>query len=158
MEEISPENLRALESRYRATWLIIASQIVFTIILTNAVWLFAPAVENSISQQTLTTLWLVIIFLATGAFVLRRVFFRWDRLRDTTVLKGVSGLLDTLQTNAIILAVFATLLPIVGGVITVLSGSTFEVIRAEIVALIVFWINFPRKPVWRKIVAAMEKV
>ncbi len=159
MEEISPENLLALESRYRATWMIIAAQIAFTIILTVVVWLFAPAVQSStISQQTLTTLWAAIIFLAVGAFVLRRVFFRWDRIKDVTVLKGVSGLLKTLQINAIILAVFATLLPIVGAVITVLNGSTFEIIRAEIVALIVFLINFPRKPVWKKIVAAMEKV
>ena len=158
MEEISPENLAALESRYRATAIIISAQILFTIILTAAVWLLAPATENFISQQNLTTLWIAIIFLAVGAFVLRRVFFRWDRLKDVALLKGVSGLLVTLQINAIILAVFATLLPIVGCVITVLSGSTFEIIRAEIVALIVFWINFPRKSVWRKIVALMGKV
>jgi len=158
MEEISPENLAALESRYRATAIIISAQILFTIILTAAVWLLAPATENFISQQNLTTLWIAIIFLAIGAFVLRRVFFRWDRLKDVALLKGVSGLLVTLQINAIILAVFATLLPIVGCVITVLSGSTFEIIRAEIVALIVFWINFPRKSVWGKIVALMGKV
>jgi len=158
MGEISPENLAALESRYRTTTIIIGTQIVLTIILTAAVWLLAPPVESSISQQTLTTLWMVIIFLAVGAFVLRRVFFRWDRLKDIITLKGVSGLLDTLQNNAIILAVFATLLPVVGCLIAVLSGSAFEIIRAEVAALIVFLINFPRKPVWAKIVAAMEKV
>ena len=158
MEEISPEDRASLENHYRKAAMIISGQIAFTIILTVAVWLLAPKVGYSISQQTLTTLWVTIIFLAVGAFILRRVFFRWDRLKDVTVLKGVSGLLKTLQINAIILAVFATLLPIVGAVITVLSGSTFEIIRAEIVALIVFLINFPRKSVWEKIVAAMEKV
>ncbi len=158
MEEIPPEDRASLESRYRTTTVIIAAQIGFTIILTVAFWLLAPGSENSISPQTLTTLWVAIIFLAVGAFVLRRVFFRWERLKDITLRKGVSGLLKTLQLNAIILAVFATLLPIVGGVITVLSGSTFEIIRAEIVALIVFLINFPRKSVWEKIVAVMEKV
>ena len=89
---------------------------------------------------------------------MRRMFFRWDRLKDITTLKGVDGLLVTLQNNAIILAVFATLLTTVGCVITVLSGETFEAMRAEIVALIVFLINFPRKSVWTKIVASMEKV
>ncbi len=158
MNEISPDNLNALERRYRTTTLIIAAQIVFTIILTAAVWLFAPPIVNSISDKTLMTLWMLIIFLAIGAFLLRRVFFRWERFKDIALLKGVSGLLATLQVNAIILAVFATLLPIVGGVITTLTGSTFEIIRAEIVALIVFAINFPRKSVWTKIVAATEKV
>jgi len=158
MNEISSENLSLLESRYRTTAIIILAQIVFTIILTVAVWLFAPTNFKSISQQTLTTLWVVIIFLAVGAFLLRRVFFRWDRFKDIVLLQGVSELLKTLQNNAIILAVFATLLPIVGGTITVLSGSTFEIIRAEIVALIVFLINFPRRSVWKKIVAATEKI
>ena len=157
MEEISPENYRALESRYRATAMIIAAQIALTMILVIAVWLAAPA-ANSISQQTLTTLWAVIIFLAIGAFVLRRVFYRWDRLKDITLLKGVSGLLKTLQINAVVLGLFATSLTVVGCVITILSGETFEMLRAAIVALIVFLINFPRKPVWKKIVAGMEKV
>jgi len=158
MEEISPENLVALESRYRATAIIVSAQIVFTIILTIAVWLLAPTAATPISQQTLTTLWAAIIFLAVGAFVLRRMFFRWERLKDITTLRGISGLLKTLQNNAIILAVFATLLTIVGCAITFLSGETFEAVRAEIVALIVFLINFPRKSVWKKIVAGLEKV
>jgi len=158
MEEISPEDRASLENHYRKAAMIISGQIAFTIILTVVFWLLAPASENSISPQTLTTLWVVIIFLAVGAFVLRRVFFRWERLKDITLRKGVSGLLKTLQLNAIILAVFATLLSLVGCVIAVLSGSSFDIIRAEIVALIVFFINFPRKPVWERILALMGKV
>jgi hypothetical protein len=158
MKDISPENLDALDSRYRTTAIVILAQIAFTIVLTVAVCLFAPASGNSITQQTLTTLWVVIIFLAIGAFVLRRMFFRWDRLKDITLLKGISGLLGTLQSNAVLLGIMATLLAIVGSVITILNGETFEAIRAAIVALIVFAINFPRKSVWEKIVAGMEKV
>ena len=160
MDGIFPENLAALEIRYRTTATIVLGQIIFTIILTIAVLLFIPKTTetNAISQQTLTTLWAAIMFLAVGAFVLRRMFFRWDRLKDITILKGAAGLLRTLQNNAIILAVFATLLTIVGCVITVLSGEMFDVIRAEIVALIVFVINFPRKAVWSKIVTDMEKI
>jgi hypothetical protein len=74
------------------------------------------------------------------------------------LLKGVAGLLGTLQNTAIILSVFATLIAIVGCVITFLTGESFETLRAGIVALIVFLINFPRKSVWEKIVAGMEKV
>jgi len=158
MEGISPENQRALASRYNATAIIIARQIFFSIILVTAVWFFAPKADNSISQQTVRTLWVLIIFLALGAFLLRRLFFRWDRLKDVTLLKGISGLLVTLQTNAVILGFFATSLTIVGCVITILSGEVFEMLRAGFVALIVFLINFPRRAVWEKIVAGMEKV
>ena len=157
MEDISPEDRASLETRYRTTAIIVSAQIAFTIVLTVVFLLLAPTTENSISQQTLMTLWAAIIFLAVGAFVLRRVFFRWERLKAVTLLKGVSGLLKTLQVNAIILAIFATLLPIVGCLIAVLSGSGFDIIRAEIVALIVFWLNFPRKAVWAKIVALTGK-
>jgi hypothetical protein len=122
MEEIAPESLSALESRYRATAMIVSAQIVFTIILTGAVWLLAPAATNAISRQTQITLWSAMIFLAGGAFVLRRMFFRWDRLKDVALLKGITGLRRTLQNNAIILAVFATLLTVVGCVAAVLSG------------------------------------
>lgn len=158
MDEISPENLAQVESRYRATVMIVAGQIVFTLALTALTWLLAPKAESSISQQTVTTLWVAIIFLAVGAFVMRRMFFRWDRLKDITVLKGISGLLRTLQINAVILAAFATLSAIIGFVIALLTGEMFEMLRAVIVALIVFYINFPRKAVWEKIVAGMEKV
>ena len=157
MEEIARENLSALESRYRATSMIVSAQIVFTVILTGAVWLFATAGANSISRQTQITLWAAIIFLAVGAFVLRRMFFRWDRLKDIAMLKGVTGLLKTLQNNAIILAVFATLLTVIGCVVAVLSGEALEAIRAEIVSLVVFSINYPRKSVWEKIAAGLQK-
>jgi len=158
MEEIAAETLAELEKRYRTAAIIVSSQIVFTITLTVAVWLFAPMAASSITQQTLMTLWAAIIFLAVGAFVLRRMFFRWDRLKDIAVLKGVAGLIKTLQANAVLLGFLATLLTIVGCVITILSGETFEAIRAEIVALIVFVINFPRKTVWEKVVEKMQEV
>jgi len=158
MEVISAETLAELEKRYRTAAIIVSAQIVFTITLTVAVWLFAPMAASSITQQTLMTLWAAIIFLAVGAFVLRRMFFRWDRLKDIAVLKGVAGLIKTLQANAVLLGFLATLLTIVGCVITILSGETFEAIRAEIVALIVFVINFPRKTVWEKVVEKMQEV
>lgn len=158
MEDISPENLDALDKRYRATAKTVAAQIVFSVILIVAVWLFAPRTENTIEQQTRTTLWVVIIFLALGAFILRRLYYRWDRLKDVALLKGTSGLLANLQKNAVILSLFPTLLTVVGCVITILSGENFEMLRAGIVALIVFLINFPRRSVWKKIVAGLEKV
>lgn len=158
MEVISPNGQAQLDKRYRQTAMIIAAQIGLTAIFISAIWLFAPRAAGAVSPQTLTTLWVVIIFLALGAFILRRTFFRWDRLKDIALLKGIGGLLRTLQINAVILGLSAMLLAMVGGAITFLTGETFEMLRAGIVALIVFLINFPRRAVWKKIVAGMEKV
>lgn len=158
MEEVSPENLAGLERRYRITAFIVLAQIFLTIVLIVAAYFAAPLSGKSISQNSLTTLWVAIIFIAIGAFVLRRMFFRWDRLKDIALLKGISGLLATLQTNAIILGALAEAIAVAGFVIAVLGGEAFEMLRAGIVALIAFIINFPRKSVWEKIVAGMEKV
>ncbi|MGI8787554.1 MAG: hypothetical protein ACR2HG_07335 [Pyrinomonadaceae bacterium] len=158
MEEISSGNRAELEKKYRATAIIIVSQIILAVVLTILALLIAPNSADSISQQTLTTLWVAMIFIAIGAFVLRRMFFRWDRLNDIALLGGVLGVLRTLQINAIILGALAEAIAIVGFVITILSGAKFETLRAAVVALIVFLINFPRKSVWEKIVESLQKV
>lgn len=158
MEEISAENLARLDKRYRATVFIILAQIIITIILIAAVWFIPADSQNSISTQTLRTLWAAIIFVAVGTFVLRRMFFRWDRLKDITLLKGVPGLLATLQTNAIILGLMAEIVSGIGFAVAVLSGERFEMLRTGIVALIVFLINFPRRAVWEKITAKLQEV
>ena len=158
MEEISSENLAELNKRYRSTVFIVLAQIAVTIALIAAVWFVPARTQSSISQQTSTTLWMAIIFVALGTFLLRRMFFRWDRLKDIVLLKGVPGLLATLQTNAIILAAMAEIVSVTGFMIAVLSGEKFEMLRAGLVALIVFLINFPRKAVWGKVAAKLQEV
>ena len=158
MEEVSPENVVELEKRYRTTIIIFAAQILSSIVLTSAALFIKLNAENSISAETLRTLWIVIIFIAVGTFILRRFFLRWDRLHDIALLKGVEGLLRTLQANAIILSVFAETIVIIGLVITYLSGDKYEMLRAGFVALILFAINFPRKKVWEKIVMGLQEI
>jgi len=158
MSELSAENLADLEKKYQTTAIIIIAQIFTLLVLIVSVWFLAPDSQNPISQQTLILLWAAIIFVALGTFILRRLLFRWDRLKDITLLKGVSGLLKTLQVNAIILVALAETIAIFGLVIAVLSGETFEIFRAGLVSLILFWLNFPRKSVWQKIVANLQEV
>ena len=158
MNEISAENLADLEKKYRNTAIIIVAQISVLLILIASVWFLIPDSENAISQNTLFTLWAAIIFVALGTFILRRMFFRWNRLRDVTLLKGINGLLQTLQINAIILAAMAGTIAVIGLAITVLSGATIETFRAGLVSLILFTINFPRKSVWRKIAANLQEL
>ncbi len=158
MSEVFPENLAELEKNYRIAATIVVAQIFTLFVLVASVWFVAPDSQNSISQQSLIILWAAIIFVALGTFILRRLFFRWDRLKDITLLKGVSGLLKTLQSNAIILGALAETIAIIGLLIAILSGAKFEMFRAGVVSLILFLINFPRKSVWRKIVANLQEI
>jgi hypothetical protein len=158
MNEISPENLSEFEKRYRATVFIVIAQIFFTILLIAAALLIVSKIEISDPAQNLSTLWVAVVFIAIGSFVLRRLFFNWERLKNIALLKGFSGVLKSLQTSTIILGGIAELVTIIGLIITVFSGNSFDMLRAGAVALIVFLINFPRKSVWKKIITNLGNV
>lgn len=158
MAEISPENRSELEKRYRTTTIVIAFQIFTVIVLIIAAWFAAQSSNNSVSDQTLTTLWVAVLFIAVGAFLARRMLFGWERLKNIVLLKGAKGLIQTLQTNSIILGVIGEIVALMGFLITLLSGNKWEMFRAGAIALIVFLANFPRKSVWEKIVSNLEKV
>lgn len=155
MDETAPENL--LEKRYRTTATIYFAQIFSTVVIIFAAFILAKT-ENAADSNVLMPLWVAIVFTAIAAFVLRRVLTRWERLRDVKLLKGFAGLFATLQTNSIILGAMAEAIAVLGLVIAFLSGNKFDALRAGTVALVVFLMNFPRKSVWEKIAAGLEKV
>jgi hypothetical protein len=158
MSEISGENLANLEKRYRITLFIVSAQMILAMILVFLSFLMVRFGEKSDSSQDFTTFWVGILFIAIGSFVLRRLFFNWDRLRNTVILKGVPGLLTTLQTNSVILGLLAEIVAIIGFIISILSGNSSDMVRAAAISLVVFLINFPRKSVWKKILSNLEKV
>ncbi len=157
MDEIPAENYSQLDKRYRTTVIIYSVQI-FTAIILTLVSLFLLGSENAIGSNSLAAFWVAIIFIAVGTFVLRRRLLQWERLKNIKLLKGVLGLFATLQSNTIILGALAGLIAIIGLFVTVLSGVKADMLRAGAVSLIVFFINFPRKSVWEKIVGSLEKV
>src|SRR4051812_2866852 len=122
MKEISNENLTELEKRYRTTFFIILAQIFVVLILVLVSWFGVFRVETNLIDQDFTTLWVAVLFIAVGTFILRRMFFNWERLKNIAILKGVSGLLRTLQRNSVILGTFALTVAVVGFLISVFSG------------------------------------
>lgn len=158
MDEISAGNLAELEKRYRTTVFIVLAQILVTLILIVVAWFIVSTSETNFPAQSLTTLWVAVLFIAIGSFLLRRLFFGWDRLKNIALLKGVSGLLSTLQTNSIILGAMAEIVAIIGFLIAIFSGNSSDMIRAGVIALVVFLVNFPRKNIWKKIVSNLERV
>lgn len=158
MSEISAGNRVELEKRYRAAVFVIIFQIFTVVALIVAAWFVAQYFDNSITSQSIMTLWAAVLFIAVGAFVLRRMIFSWERLKNTTLLKGIKGLIQSLQINTIILGVMAEIVAILGFLITTLSGNKWEMFRAGIVSLVVFLTIFPRKSAWEKIVANLEKL
>lgn len=159
MTEVSAETKTELEKRYRtAAFLVFGLIATLLILVVSAFFLVNSEVERQIADNTIMTLRIGALFIALGTFIIRRLLYRWERLRDIVLLKGITGLIRTLATNAVLLAVMAEAVVIIGFVITFLTGDIFEMIRAAIIALVVFIINFPRKSIWKKIVANLENI
>ena len=147
-----------LKAKYQTTAIIVAAQIVMIVVLTIVAWLDILTSESTASASTVTSLWVGIIFIAVGSFILRRAFFNWEKLTNTILLKGKKGLLAQLQSNAIILSALAELIAIIGFAIAIISADKYQMLRAAAIALIVCLINFPRRKVWASIVGNLEKL
>jgi len=158
MNEVVNESAPELEKRYRTTVFIVLAQIFVVLVLVAASLFGVSKIETSLTNQDLTTLWVVVLFIAIGSFLLRRTFFNWERLKNIAILKGVPGLLGTLQRNSVILGVFGVVVAVLGFLIATLSGNSSDMLRAGVIALVVFLINFPRKKVWKTIVSNLGKV
>ncbi len=175
LKQLDEQTTNLLNHRYRAVATILFAQI-FTVILLTVVSIFiagrvqpfgATTGEASFSiknltnpnagggNETLTTfLWVAILALAFSSFLLRRMVLAPATLRDTATLKGASGLLQSLQTKTILLAGLGDAIAVLGFVISLASGNYSDMIRAALVAVIIFFINFPRKSSWSKLALA----
>lgn len=158
MNQISTENLKEIDRRYRISFIVGLAQVAFTLVLAGVAWFVVARTEIVETNESVTTLWVAVLFIAIGSFILRRLFFGWERLRNAALLGGIPAVLKLLQTNSLILGMFAEAISIIGFVITMFTGSSFDMFRAAAIALIVFFITFPRKKVWKTIVAALENV
>ncbi|MCW5958736.1 MAG: hypothetical protein KIS76_01165 [Pyrinomonadaceae bacterium] len=158
MTGISPENLKILSEKYRVTAIIFYVQIGFTIALIAAGWLISANKDYAISDESMMSLRVGVIFIAITSFVLRRMLLRWDRLKTAAILRGIRGVTTMLQGNAVILGAMAEIIAIIGFLIAVLGGVKTEMFTFGAVALVLFLINFPRRSVWEKIVVNLQDV
>ncbi len=156
MNEIFSENLAAFEKRYRVAAIIGLAQIAATLVLAGVAWFVVSRTEVVDVNDSVTTLWVAVLFIAVGGVLLRRLFFGWERLRNTALLGGIPAVLRKLQTNSLILGMFAEAISIIGFVITMFTGSSFDMFRATAIALIVFIITFPRKKIWKTVVVNLQ--
>lgn len=158
MTEISAANQSELNKRYKTALKIYLGQIITAVILVLIGWFVAANVENAITSEGLFSLRLGVLFIAIVTFILRRMLLRWDRLKNIYLLKGMPGLLSSLATNAIILGTLAEIVAVLGFLIATLGGVKTDMLTFGAIALILFFINFPRKGIWEKVVSNLEKV
>lgn len=157
MNGITEENLRILNARHRIAVLIIAGEILAVLAMLALSFRQLGAFTQPADERTVTTLWMSVLFLAGGSFLLRRMFNSWERLSNAAVLGGVSGLTSKLLSNSAITSLLGALAATVGFVISQITGDPMDMVRAAAIAFVVFFANFPRKSSWRAVVARLRE-
>lgn len=158
MNETAETNSNELEKSYKTTSVIVIILIVSTLALIGIAWFLAANVDNSVTDRALSALWVTIILLVVTSFVLRRVLFSRERLKQTFLQRGRSGLILSLQNKTVFLCLIGEIIAIIGFLVATLGGNKFEMFRAGAVALVVFLFNFPHKTVWQRVITNLEKV
>lgn len=148
MNQISEQKRIELDRRYGQTMLVYWAQIAVTVILTAISWFLANEANVNQPQTLANVLWIVLLVIAIGAFLLRRVMFNPEVLRDTATVKGATGVLKSLQFKTILFSALAETIAVIGFVISIMNGDKYDMLRAAAIALIVFFISFPRKKGW----------
>src|SRR5438045_9125771 len=99
-----------------------------------------------------TIMCLCISVLACGlvAYVHRRTRFAAMRLKDIAALKGISGLLKTLQDTTIQIAFIGGAIALMGFMLVILNGDWTYMLRAAGVSAIVLIYCYPFRSAWER--------
>ncbi len=102
-------------------------------------------------------LWIAILFFGLGAVAFRRTKFAPMRLQDVAAVRGLSGLLRTLQKTTMLVALIGGAIAVMGFIVATMSDDASNMLRAGLVALAVLIYCYPRKAAWQRVVQGIER-
>jgi hypothetical protein len=141
-----------LVRRHRTAALVVAGFLVLNIVLVAIAYFATDRIFRPGSPSTIMGLWIAVLVSGLGAFVIRRTRFAAMRLKDIAALRGLSGLLKTLQGTTIQIACLGGAIALMGFVITILTGDWTSMLRAAGVSAIVLIYCFPFRRAWQRAV------
>src|SRR2546430_4852545 len=119
-----------LERRHRKASTLVLVFFVLDIVLVLIAYFAAERLYRQGAPSTIMGLWIAILVFGLGAFVLRRTRFAAMRLKDIAALKGISGLLKTLQDTTIQIACIGGASGLMGVIISSFSRGWKDILRA----------------------------
>ena len=102
------------------------------------------------------TLRFAVVFLGVGAIVFRRTRFSAMRLQDIAALRGASGLLETLQTTTVTVALIAAVIALLGFLVSMMTAAGTDMLYFGVIAIAVLAYCYPRRAAWAAVVRATE--
>jgi hypothetical protein len=151
-----PDLQNELVRRHRTATLVVSGFLILDIALLAIAFfaidrIFRPG-DQARDAAIIMGLWIAVLVFGLGAFVIRRTKFAPTRLKDTAAVKGVSGLLKTLQGTTIQIGCIGGAIALMGFVITILTGDWTNMLRSDGVSAIVLIYCFPFRSTWERVV------
>ena len=151
----APEDIDSeLAHRHRSAALIVVGFLVLTLALVGIALWAGPRIERPGDPRLGIILWAVIGIFGVGSLVLRRWRFNPTRL-EMAAAKGHSALLRTLQGTTVQVATIGGAIALMGFIVTIRTGSRFDMLRAGGIALIVLAYCYPSRRAWQRTVAML---
>jgi hypothetical protein len=140
-----------LSRRHRTATMFVLGFLVLDVVLLAIAYVAADRLFRPRDPSLIMGLWIAILVFGLGAFVLRRTRFAAMRLKDITALKGISGLLQTLQVTTVQVACIGGAIGLMGFMLVILSGDWTFTLRAVGVSIIVLIYGFPFRSTWERV-------
>ncbi len=157
MTPISAGLQTELARRHRTAALVVVAFFILDIVLLAIAFFATDRIFRPGDPSITMGLWIAVLVFGLGAFVIRRTKFAAMRLKDIAALKGLSGLLKTLQDTTIQVACIGGAIALMGFVITILTGDWTNMLRAGGVSAIVLVYCFPFRSAWERVVVQIER-
>lgn len=147
-----------LVRRHRVAAMLTRAFIVLTVALIAVAFTGrAPGIRQGNADPT--SVWflrITIVVLGIGAVSLRRTRFAAMRLQDIASLRGVTGLLQTLQNTTIQIAILGLLMAIMGYGLMMITADPWNMVLIGIAALAVLIYCYPRRASWQRVVHGIQ--
>jgi O-antigen/teichoic acid export membrane protein len=157
MTQATDNTQEELKRRHRAAVMVVAGFIVLTLVLLVVAFTGKDFIYRQGDPVLVTALRIAIVIFALGAFALRRTKFSAMRLQDIAALRGISGLLSTLQGTTVQVACLGGAIALMGFISTMLTRDPGEMLRGGGAALIILIYCYPRRSAWQRVVRGIEQ-
>jgi hypothetical protein len=157
MEQTSESIQAELARRHRTAAMIVGALLGLTIALIGIAFAASESLHRPGDPSLAMALWIAILIFGLGSFVLRRTRLQGMRLQDIAALRGLSGLLATLQGTTIQVAFIGGAIALMGFVVMIMTGNKYDMLRAGGVAIIVLLYSYPQRASWQRVVRAIEQ-
>jgi hypothetical protein len=157
MSQTSESTQAELTRRHRTAAMVVGALLGLTVALIVIGFVSSESLHRPGDPSLAMALWIAILIFGLGSFVLRRTRFQTMRLRDIASLRGISGLLATLQGTTIQVAFIGGAIALMGFVVMIMTGNKYDMLRAGGVAIIVLLYAYPQRSAWQRLVQAIEQ-